>query len=74
MGQREARIQQGWIKAGIEPFLDDVLADPIVLLMMRCDNLRPSEVRRVAVAAGDWLRSRGAQRPVGQESSVACFA
>ena len=33
-----------WSGAGIEPVLADVMNDPIVHLVMRCDSLTPDEV------------------------------
>jgi hypothetical protein len=53
-----------------EPSLEEMLAEPIVRLVMRSDGLTGSEVRRVAYAARqrlDWPRSRDearVQRPV----------
>jgi hypothetical protein len=39
-------MRQPWSKAGSEPALSDVLADPIVLKLMKADRLTPGDVLR----------------------------
>jgi hypothetical protein len=36
--------RERWAKAGVEPALWDMLADPIVLSLMRADRLRRKDV------------------------------
>ena len=48
---------RAWSKAGVEPALSEVLADPVVHLVMRRDGVSPCELRRVIVAAQGKLRS-----------------
>lgn len=44
--------RERWARAGVEPALWDVLADPIVLSLMRADRLKRKDVlTAVAVAA-----------------------
>lgn len=71
-----------------EPSLEELLADPIVRLLMRSDGVTGSEVRRVAYAARerlDWPRAREearVSRPMsvqvrprgGRPSAGACCA
>ncbi len=38
-------MQQDWRHAGIEPAIDDMLADPIVHAIMRRDGIGEGEVR-----------------------------
>lgn len=48
-----------WLQPGAEPFMDEVLADPIVQLVMRRDNLSATDIRQVvkdARSRGDWQR------------------
>jgi hypothetical protein len=33
-----------WLRAGVEPTTTELLADPIALLLMRADRLKPHEV------------------------------
>jgi hypothetical protein len=47
-------MNRDWSRAGIEPGLEEALADPIVLLVLRRDRLAPADVRAVI----DSLRSR----------------
>jgi hypothetical protein len=48
-----------WLRAGVEPSVADLLNDPIVRLVMRRDNLAPSDVLRV-LARTRAHRRRGA--------------
>lgn len=48
---------QRWRKAGTEPDLAEVLADPMVHLVMRRDGVSPCQLRRVIVVARKRLRS-----------------
>lgn len=40
-----------WSRAGIEPSLAEVLADPVVHLVLRRDGLTPSDLRQAVNAA-----------------------
>lgn len=45
--------------AGDEPYLDDLLKDPLVHLILARDGLDPVEVRAWMREAGDILRKKG---------------
>jgi len=47
-----------FIKQGNEPFLDDVMADPIIRQLMAADNLSEPDVRRTIRRAQSGLRLR----------------
>jgi len=42
---------RNWLEAGAEPALDDVLADPLVHLVMRRDGVSPAQLGAVVAAA-----------------------
>ena len=46
-----ARRRDPWAGAGIEPSLAEVLADPLIHLIMRRDGVTPPELRAVVDAA-----------------------
>jgi hypothetical protein len=48
---------QHWREAGTEPDLAEVLADPMVHLVMRRDGVSPCQLRRVIAIARKRLRS-----------------
>ena len=52
------RPERRWSTAGTEPALADMLADPIVHLVMRRDGVTEDALRRVIEAAQAMLRSR----------------
>jgi hypothetical protein len=52
------RPDRRWAAGGIEPDLNDMLADPVVHLVMRRDGVTEAELRRVIAAARAMLRSR----------------
>jgi len=60
---------QDWRRAGIEPTIDDMLADPIVHALMRCDRIGEHDVRAaIARALGKpalvlTLGAQATQRP-----------
>jgi len=62
-----------WSEAGPEPRLSDVLADPIVHLVMRRDRLTPEDVRRAVRVAQARLRTAppGALGDVGDRLTAA---
>ena len=49
-----------WSAGGCEPRLDDLLADPIVRLVMRRDGVEPAQLR--ALIADVRVRQRGKPR------------
>ena len=51
------RGRPDWSEAGPEPKLGDVLADPIVHLVMRRDRLTPEDVWAAVHVARDRLRA-----------------
>ncbi len=48
---------QRWRVAGTEPDLAEVLADPVVHLIMRRDGVSPCQLRKVIADARNRLRS-----------------
>ena len=48
-----------WSEAGPEPYIDDLLADPIVHLVMRRDRLTAEDVWAAVRVARDRLRATG---------------
>ena len=52
------RPERQWSAGGTEPALADLLADPIVHLVMRRDGVTEAELRHVVAAAQAVLRSR----------------
>jgi hypothetical protein len=52
VARRGSRAPSPWSRAGAEPALDEVLADPIVLLVMDRDRLTAEDVRAVADRVG----------------------
>jgi hypothetical protein len=44
-----------WRRAGVEPSLDELIADPIVGLLMRHDRIDEAELRRTLAKAGAAL-------------------
>ncbi|HZB91712.1 MAG TPA: hypothetical protein VE397_09740 [Stellaceae bacterium] len=53
---RLAPSRDPWTKAGIEPRLEEVLADPLVHLVMRRDRVSERELRAVIERARARLR------------------
>jgi hypothetical protein len=47
-----------WLAAGKEPALAELLADPLVGLVMRRDGVSPATLQAVVAAAQDRLRDR----------------
>ena len=47
-----------WLAAGKEPTLADMLADPIVALVMRRDGVSPAQLRAVVATARGKLHRR----------------
>jgi hypothetical protein len=58
--ERNRRLPLGhrWLGVGAEPDLAEVLADPMVHLVMERDGVSPCALRRVVVAARVRLRIR----------------
>jgi len=50
--------RQPWQKCGVEPKLGDVLADPIVLSLMKADRVTPGEVLKVSARILDRPAAR----------------
>ncbi len=44
-----------WRRAGVEPSVDEMIADPIVGLLMRHDGVDEAELRRTLARAGAAL-------------------
>lgn len=57
-----------WGRAGPEPSLEDVMADPMVQLVMRRDGLTPDDVNAVIEAV--QRRHRGRSNPAPRGSSM----
>ena len=55
-------VTRAWSEGGVEPALSEVLADPVVHLVMRRDGVSACELRRVIAAARGKLRSRLCRR------------
>lgn len=58
-------MRNSWSIAGVEPRLDELLADPIVHLVMQRDGISPDDVRQAMRKVGrrdpvrhatDWTR------------------
>jgi hypothetical protein len=47
-----------WTRAGAEPALEELLADPVLHLVMRRDGVSPGELRAVIAAARARRRAR----------------
>jgi len=47
-----------WLAAGKEPALAELIADPLVGLMMRRDGVSPAALQSLVAAAQDRLRDR----------------
>jgi hypothetical protein len=47
-----------WLAAGKEPALAELLADPLVRLVMRRDGVSPAALRDIVAAAQRGLRDR----------------
>jgi hypothetical protein len=52
------RQRDPWASGGIEPALREVLADPLVHLVMRRDGVSPAELAAVVAAARQKLGFR----------------
>jgi hypothetical protein len=55
-------MKQPWTKAGREPALWDVLADPIVVKLMQADRITRSDVLRATVRPDDQAAADEAER------------
>jgi hypothetical protein len=53
-----------WLAAGKEPSLEEVLADPLIGLVMRRDGVSPAQLRAVVALAQIGLRERPCCREV----------
>ena len=58
-----------WSEAGIEPRLDDVLADPLVRTLMRRDGVSSEELRDILEALRARRPETDAEAKQGDESS-----
>jgi hypothetical protein len=58
-----------WSEAGIEPRLDDMLADPIVQTVMRRDGVTAEELRDILEALRARRPETDAEPKQGDESS-----
>lgn len=54
-----------FLAAGREPTLDEVLADPLVALLMRRDGVSAAQLRAIVATAQDRLRGRPCCRSAG---------
>jgi hypothetical protein len=52
------RPERRWSRGGTEPALAEIMADPIVHLVMRRDGVTESQLLRVVAVAQAVLRSR----------------
>ena len=52
---------ENWAEAGVEPKLDDMIADPLVRVIMRHDGVSDEELRGMLEA----LRSHQSDSPAG---------
>ena len=70
------KLRAAWGEAGIEPALQDVLADPLVHLVMQRDGVSMPALRAVVAAARARLRqaapSRVPLRPVPPRRGLCC--
>ena len=57
---RNCKSESGWADAGVELSLDEMLADPIVRLLMARDGVSEHDVRRVMSEAAQRRRLRAA--------------
>jgi hypothetical protein len=55
---RRASDGDRWTGAGAEPALEELLADPVLHLVMRRDGVSPAELRAVIAAARARRRAR----------------
>ncbi len=56
-----------WAEAGVEPKLDDMIADPLVRLLMRHDGVSTEELRGMLEALRARQRENpGTPRPPGE--------
>ena len=51
LADRYDAVNRNWMEAGVEPGLCDVLADPLVHLVMRRDGVTQGELRGVVARA-----------------------
>ena len=61
--------REKWSEAGIEPRLDDVLADPLVRTVMRRDGVTSEELRDILEALRAQRPETNAEGEPGDESS-----
>jgi hypothetical protein len=47
--------REDWSRAGVEPTLEDLINDPIVHMVMRRDNVAPSDLLKVVAGARAYL-------------------
>jgi hypothetical protein len=64
------RDRPDWSEAGPEPELSDVLADPIVHLVMRRDRLTSEDVWFAVRVAQDRLRMAGSGTGVNRRTAA----
>jgi hypothetical protein len=58
-----------WAEAGVEPKIDDMLADPLVRAVMRHDRVSTEELRGMLEALRARRREMPTKRPPAGETS-----
>ncbi len=56
--RRSAGRHEPYAEAGIEPRLEDLLGDPLTLLLMQRDGVSDTSIRQLIGAAKEGLRAR----------------
>jgi len=63
-------MKVSWTTAGVEPTLDEMLADPIVQLVMRRDRIAAGDVRRAVRGAAPRSTREPAAHAAGVPAEV----
>ena len=62
--------RENWARAGVEPSLADLMHDPIVHLIMRRDNVAPSDLLKVVARARAHLCVASSRTRAGELQGV----
>lgn len=56
--QRQGRRTERFAEAGVEPSIDDLVNDPVMEALLRCDRVTVSSLMGLIAATRDSLRGR----------------
>lgn len=62
--RRKPRATSVFAGGGVEPAIDDLLDDPVMAAIMRCDGVSAADLRALLAKVRHDLKSRGARSPV----------